>query len=493
MIGFGANRRGGRLPTFILIALMVVTLVLSYNYWTVSRRNTSLLDELAEVQMQVKRTDGARSRLEKRNSELMLQADAHRKQMDQKDGRFKTLETELKSCETQLKQCADDKVKQQSDVSTQRGEIQKLQEQLKELRQEVLKQEEQLREVRLNRTQLEKKLEYESLQCGQQIAQLKEEYEDKQKKVEAEAAKLKQSLLENQVAGAAKGENAKERHPEVSKKRDSSELKVGKLASDAGMPGIEDGEMGKPELQYALKKPAVTKDVVERGGGAGKKEERAGPGAGPDLKKDDLAARVALPGAASEKRLQQPPAADKAGVHADELGDNKQQLKVPGGGKADDGDKMGVAVPPPPNRAQVLPNPAELQHAKDAPPAPRHRQSRFFDENESPVDPQHGSKLADYNGDDGNVGEYEADKQAELAYNEEEDGDGGEEDVQGELGEEGLSSTTPPPPPHHLDSTLSYPSACPIQTIYGDPFWVQGKPGRQSLPRRPKPVAPFVP
>ncbi|MEQ2170999.1 Protein golm2, partial [Goodea atripinnis] len=57
--------------------------------------------------------------------------------------------------------------------------------------------------------------------------------------------------------------------------------------------------------------------------------------------------------------------------------------------------------------------------------------SRFFDENESPVDPQHGSKLADYNGDDGNVGEYEADKQAELAYNEEEDGDGGEEDVQG--------------------------------------------------------------
>ncbi|KAL4692803.1 hypothetical protein H8959_016613 [Pygathrix nigripes] len=56
--------------------------------------------------------------------------------------------------------------------------------------------------------------------------------------------------------------------------------------------------------------------------------------------------------------------------------------------------------------------------------------SRFFDENESPVDPQHGSKLADYNGDDGNVGEYEADKQAELAYNEEEDGDGGEEDVQ---------------------------------------------------------------
>lgn len=90
---------------------------------------------------------------------------------------------------------------------------------------------------------------------------------------------------------------------------------------------------------------------------------------------------------------------------------------------------------------------------------------RFFDENESPVDPQHGSKLADYNGDDGNVGEYEADKQAELAYNEEEDGDGGEEDVQGEPGlGTGLPvsrcvSTIPPLLPPSLHSC---PAAAPL-------------------------------
>ncbi len=92
---------------------------------------------------------------------------------------------------------------------------------------------------------------------------------------------------------------------------------------------------------------------------------------------------------------------------------------------------------------------------------------RFFDENESPVDPQHGSKLADYNGDDGNVGEYEADKQAELAYNEEEDGDGGEEDVQGEPGRgTGLPvqmfihhflAPSPPPPP----CPAAAPCICP--------------------------------
>lgn len=46
------------------------------------------------------------------------------------------------------------------------------------------------------------------------------------------------------------------------------------------------------------------------------------------------------------------------------------------------------------------------------------------------------------------MGEYEADKQAELAYNEEEDGDGGEEDVQGEacLGTRTACSDVYPPP-----------------------------------------------
>lgn len=73
MVAFGANRRGGRLPSFILIGMMVILVLLSYNYWSLSRLYGRALDELAEVHAQVKRTDAARSRLEKRNSELMLQ------------------------------------------------------------------------------------------------------------------------------------------------------------------------------------------------------------------------------------------------------------------------------------------------------------------------------------------------------------------------------------------------------------------------------------
>ncbi|KAI5130862.1 Protein Golm2 [Manis pentadactyla] len=42
--------------------------------------------------------------------------------------------------------------------------------------------------------------------------------------------------------------------------------------------------------------------------------------------------------------------------------------------------------------------------------------SWYLDENESPVDLWYGSKPSDYSGDDGKVGDYEADKQTELPY-----------------------------------------------------------------------------
>ncbi|XP_029497258.1 protein GOLM2-like isoform X1 [Oncorhynchus nerka] len=459
MVGFGANRRGGRLPSFILIALMVIIAILSFNYWTVSNKQGHLLDELAEVQTQVKRTDAARSRLEKRNSELMVQVDTHRKHIDQKDGDNSMLEGKLQAREALVKKCTDEKMKVQGDVTAQMSEIVRLKEQLKELKQEFMRQEIQLREVKKNSTNLERKLEYESLQCGRQITQLMDEYEEAKKTLEEEAVKLRKSVLDSRKVGAAEGgtevETAGE-HPTVATHRDT-DLKedMGKPGSDAGMPGIEDSEVGKiDDVQFALKKPAITQNHIEipdtglrevgAGMGAG-----AGEGAGRDLSLDlpVLQIQDKVLGLGKEGRAgalqQQPPQAvadrpilfdedNKAAIQADEFGEQHRPLRAPANVmKADGVQRKGAELPLPPNPAQV-PNPIEPLHARDPKPAEplRHRQSRFFDENESPVDPQHGSKLADYNGDDGNVGEYEADKQAELAYNEEEDGDGGEEDVQ---------------------------------------------------------------
>ncbi|XP_020344710.1 protein CASC4 isoform X4 [Oncorhynchus kisutch] len=404
MVGFGANRRGGRLPSFILIALMVIIAILSFNYWTVSNKQGHLLDELAEVQTQVKRTDAARSRLEKRNSELMVQVDTHRKHIDQKDGDNSMLEGKLQAREALVKKCTDEKMKVQGDVTAQMSEIVRLKEQLKELKQEFMRQEIQLREVKKNSTNLERKLEYESLQCGRQITQLMDEYEEAKKTLEEEAVKLRKSVLDSRKVAAAEGgtevETAGE-HPTVATHRDT-DLKegLGKPGSDAGMPGIEDSEVGKiDDVQFALKKPAITQNHIEipdtglrevgAGMGAG-----AGEGAGRDLSLDlpVLQIQDKVLGLGKEGRAgalqQQPPQAvadrpilfdedNKAAIQADEFGEQHRPLRAPANVmKADGVQRKGAGLPLPPNPAQV-PNPIEPLHGRDPKPAEplRHRQN----------------------------------------------------------------------------------------------------------------------
>ncbi|XP_030622437.1 protein CASC4 isoform X2 [Chanos chanos] len=410
MVGFGSNRRGGRLPSFILIALLVIIVILSYNYWSVSNKHGRLLDELAEAQSRVKRTDAARSRLEKRNSELMLQVDTHKKQIDQKDGDYSVLEGKLQARDALVKKCADEKMQLQADFTARVSEIQRLKEQLKELKQEFLRQEDQLREVKKNSSNLERKLEYESLQCGRQIAQLKEDYEESKKAMEEEAAKLRQSVLGGQKGGAAAGqaedgtenEAAGEHNTVATHHRGVPDLKedMGKPGSDAGMPGIEDSEVGKmDDVQFALKKPAITQQHAERGEAAAAKEDRGGMGAGagagedgahglpldqPDVPKGGgLGLAQGLPPQPQPQQQQQvpQPVADrpilfdednKAAIRADEFGEQHRKLRDSDGARL-----QGANLPPPPNPAQVLPNPIEQQHGKDQAPADmaRHRQN----------------------------------------------------------------------------------------------------------------------
>ncbi|KAK5608875.1 hypothetical protein CRENBAI_019051 [Crenichthys baileyi] len=379
MIGFGANRRGGRMPSFILVLLTVLIGVLAFNYWTVSNKHGRLLDELAEIQTQVKRSDAARSRLEKRNSELIVQVDTHKKQIDQKDGDYSVLEGKLQAREGAIKKCSDEKMKLQSDVTAQLAEAQRLREQLTELKQEFMKQEEQLREVKQNGTNLERKLEYESLQCGRQIAQLKGEYEETKKALEKEVSRLRLPVkgshnnagARKQAGEAAGVEVAGEHHTVVTHRHDKqSDLKeeMGKPGSDAGMPGIEDSEVGKmDEVQFALKKPAITQkhneapDVGAAAGADPGLEAVDGPGQGmlldqPRLQQDRLEVRAA--GLASPVVIKQGDKPivfeedNKADIKADELGEQQRQIQVD--------EKHLKRIPLPHDNAQV-PKPIQPQ------------------------------------------------------------------------------------------------------------------------------------
>ncbi|KAK1339005.1 hypothetical protein QTO34_019674 [Cnephaeus nilssonii] len=263
MVGFGANRRAGRLPSFVLVVLLVVIAILAFNYWSISSRHVLLQEEVAELQGQVQRTEVARGRLEKRNSDLLLLVDSHKKQIDQKEADYGRLSSRLQAREGLGKRCEDDKVKLQSNISYQMADIHHLKEQLAELRQEFLRQEDQLQDYRKNNTYLVKRLEYESFQCGQQIKELRAQHEENIKKLadqflqeqKQEAHKLE--LKDENELGINNhavpknvpkvGEKAEEKNEEPSSHHIAHGKEQIKPGGDAGMPGIEENDLAKVE------------------------------------------------------------------------------------------------------------------------------------------------------------------------------------------------------------------------------------------------------
>ncbi|XP_037690034.1 protein GOLM2 isoform X2 [Choloepus didactylus] len=275
MVGFGANRRAGRLPSLVLVMLLVVIAVLAFNYWSISSRHVLLQEEVAELQGQVQRTEVARGRLEKRNSDLLLLVDSHKKQIDRKEADYGRLSSRLQAREGLGKRCEDDKVKLQNNISYQMADIHHLKEQLAELRQEFLRQEDQLQDYRKNNTYLVKRLEYESFQCGQQIKELRTQHEENIKKLADQFVQEQKQEMHKVQSNDDKdlgindhavpknipkvAENAADKNEEPSSNHILHGKEHVKRGGDAGMPGIEENDLAKAEdLPTSLKKPPLS-------------------------------------------------------------------------------------------------------------------------------------------------------------------------------------------------------------------------------------------
>ncbi|XP_069766695.1 protein GOLM2 isoform X3 [Narcine bancroftii] len=461
---FGNNRRAGRLPSLLLLGLLVLAAVVAFNYWMVSSRNGRLQLELAELQVQVKKTDTAKSRLEKRNSELMGQVDTHRRRLDEKEDECHNLGNQLQSKENLMKKCIEEKIKFQNNVTEQLSFIHRLQEQLTELRQEFIRQDEQLQEYRRNSTSLEKKLEYESLQCGQQISALKEQCEEKIKslgRMYDESPKLQEDSKQKQPReeelpndresdrdykiNAENVQQIAENNKPISldgsklQSHQDSNMKLlnqGKADNDAGMPGMEENEQGKSmdifidqKSKMNFEKPASQSGIV---GSKRRVENDVKPGHHfvPDLQvppKPALQHDSQLKPVKFENRVNinmpnpidhKDPANvedENIRVRTDEIEESQNQQPA---GKVMRLLTKESTMQLPSNQAlHFAPRQAEANHfyrqggkGHEKPNEPRELakgQGQFFDENESPADPQHDSKVADYNGDDGNVVQQE--------------------------------------------------------------------------------------
>nr|XP_006132161.1 protein CASC4 isoform X2 [Pelodiscus sinensis] len=280
MVGFGANRRGGRLPSFLLVALLVLIAILAFNFWSASSRQALLQEELAELQGQAQRGEVARGRLEKRNSELLVRVDSQQKQLEQKEADCSHLSSQLQARDSQAARCEDSKIKLQNNISYQMADIHRLKEQLAELRQEFIRQEDQLHEYKKNNTYLVKKLEYESLQCGHQIKEMRMQHEEHIKTLMDQAAReqkdaqrtqarqdIELDLNDNQAISKTVQETDEKnvvKHEEPSSNHIPNGKEKIKPGGDAGMPGIEENDPAKAEDNpAALKKPLISTSQSE--------------------------------------------------------------------------------------------------------------------------------------------------------------------------------------------------------------------------------------
>ncbi|XP_069480294.1 protein GOLM2 isoform X2 [Ambystoma mexicanum] len=384
MAGFGAPRRGPRLPPSVLLVLLAVLGLLAFNYWSVSGRQAELTTELGAMQAQAERTEVARLRLERRNTELLLLIDEHRAEARREREQRGGLEQRLWGSQGR-------QIGMQENMSRLMADIAHLKEKLTDLNQAFLQREDQLHELHTNNTYLLNRLEQESLRCGEQIKELKVQHE-------ARVIKLPEAAVPDQTAKpVGLIESSKER------KLDFDETAKNNAMKDT----VENFSM---MVEDASKVPI--KNVEEA---VNPEESDAGM---PELEENGAA------------NLEDHPAALKKPLPlAPEVILNLQS-KQPKDSKLVTGSLMTLELKPdvgnPPDPLQIQPLEMHSKQntensRKELFPKKRNtsflnlKQSRFFDENESPVDPQHGSKVADYNGDDGNVDDEERDAQEDPA------------------------------------------------------------------------------
>ncbi|XP_006270877.1 protein GOLM2 isoform X3 [Alligator mississippiensis] len=276
MVGFGANRRGGRLPSLVFVALLGLVALLAFNAWSASSRQAALLEEVAALQGQAQRGEAARGRLEQRNAELLGALESHKQQLEQKEAECGRLGGQLQGKDGQLRKCEDGKIKLQNNISYQMADIHRLKEQLAELRQEFIRQEDQLHEYKKNNTYLMRRLEYDSLQCAQQIKEMRMQHEENIKRLAEQAVReQKQGTQKTQASKDAElglteddqavSKNVQEteeknvvKNEEPSNHLASNKEKI-KPGGDAGMPEIEENDPAKVEDTHtALKKPRIS-------------------------------------------------------------------------------------------------------------------------------------------------------------------------------------------------------------------------------------------
>ncbi|XP_022613535.1 Golgi membrane protein 1 [Seriola dumerili] len=400
MGGLGNGRRGGRSPPLMIGALIACILVLGFNYWVSSSRNLELQTKLYELEGQVRRGAAERGAAEMKKNEFQEEIQRQKEQISHIENLYK------RQLEGAQNTCSQEKGTLQQNVSSSTKTIQELTGQLNQLNDDLGKLQKELQSCQGNINTLNSKLTYDMTHCQSQVLSQKELCDERVAAVKLEAQKKMEKLIvpaagittqENAVDGAVnedrpvmteadKTPTVVNHTPSLSQpKGNEPELLTNEIIVDkVDLPSVKD--LSKVDFTFVPSAAAVKQDILLPPGGADKTQEV-------DPENNKL-----LKNNLTEDKAMEVMDDHEEGAQTQEADPGMEGMLI-GQGKTDE-----TLV------GQKLEEPEEYDAVGGVDLEKQQQSNR-------PENIDMAEELADYNGDDENEGEFEADKQAELAQN----------------------------------------------------------------------------
>lgn len=399
MGGLGNGRRGGRSPPLMIGALIACILVLGFNYWVSSSRNLELQTKLYELEGQVRRGAAERGVAEMKKNEFQEEIQRQKEQISHIESLYK------RQLEGVQNTCSQEKGTLQQNISSSTKTIQELKGQLNLLSDDLGKLQRELQSCKGNINTLNKKLTYDMTHCHSQVLSQKELCDERVAAAKLEVQKKMEKLIAPATdQGTTANAAVKEEGPVGTA---SDPAKVTTLVSHTPIPSQPKGN-DPTEL--------MTNEIIV--------DNEVG---GPENLQGDLSLKDSVPSTPLVKQEGLAPpegAVDTEGAQADvakPLTKNLTEMEVMDAHED-------VAQTEDPGMEGMLISNGKVD---DAPVGPKLEEPEDYDADEQVVggvdlekqenkpaeniDKDMEEELADYNGDDENEGEFEADKQAELA------------------------------------------------------------------------------
>lgn len=411
MGGLGNGRRGGRSPPLMIGALIACILVLGFNYWVSSSRNLELQTKLYELEGQVRRGVAERGVVEMKKNEFQEEIQRQKEQISHIESLYK------RQLEGSQNTCSQEKGTLQQNISSSTKTIQELKGQMNQLGDDLGKLQKELQGCQGNIKTLNSKLTYDMTHCQSQVLSQKELCDERVAAVKLEVQKKMEKLItpsgvssqENAVDGTAKEDGAGvmagvdgvktstvvSHTPSLSqpKENDLPELLTNEIIVDKGQDApadlLPEEDLSKVEHQSVPSAAAVKQDILLPPEEALETEEGEAETSEPF--KNNL----------TEDKDMEVMDAREEGAQTEEADPGMEGMLI-----------SRVKADETPNGLKLEPDEYDADEQVVGGVDLEKQQHSKLAEN---IDKDMEEELADYNGDDENEGEFEADKQAELA------------------------------------------------------------------------------